>query len=65
MARYVTKPKAIWVEDDLYEQAPAYAEQITVFETDATPQPTGIYDADGNELFKVNDREPIGFRIRR
>ena len=37
---------------------------VTVFERDVSPQFTGLYDAHGNELWSVDEREPIGFRIK-
>lgn len=27
---------------------------------DRTPQPTGLYDANGVELYRVDEREPVG-----
>jgi hypothetical protein len=33
----------------------------TVHEPDPTPYPIGLLDAQGNELYAVNEMEPIGF----
>lgn len=60
MRRYTTKPRAIWVED-LGEECPDLP-QITVYEDDC-PQSTGLLDAQGNELYRVDEKEPIGFKV--
>lgn len=49
----------IGYEDD--EDWYAEAKPIQVYEDDE-PQPTGILDANGNELFRVRERQPIGFK---
>lgn len=33
----------------------------TVFEEDGDPEFTGLYDADGNPLYRFPDKVPIGF----
>lgn len=33
----------------------------TVYETESTPQQTGLYDCDGNELYSLIEKDPIGF----
>ena len=60
MKRYITKPRAVWVSE-LEEECPDMP-ALTVFEPDGEPQPTGILDAQGNELFRMLERKPIGFR---
>lgn len=37
---------------------------LTVFEAEDAPQFTGLYDAHGRELWSINERNPIGFRIK-
>ena len=60
MNRYITKPHARWCDDlecEVAEPGP-----LVVFEPDGDPQPTGLLDAHGNELYRVSDRRPIGYR---
>lgn len=38
--------------------------QITVHEDDTGPQPTGLLDIHGNEICRVRDRLPMGFRLK-
>ena len=35
---------------------------VTVYEPDDTPRYTGLLDAQGNDLYAVEQRNPIGFR---
>jgi hypothetical protein len=35
---------------------------VTVYEPDDTPRYTGLLDAQGNDLYAVEERNPIGFR---
>jgi len=51
----------IWV-DDLEQDCPD-PPCLVVYEDDS-PEPTGLLDAQGNELYRVDEREPIGFRVR-
>lgn len=37
---------------------------LTVYEAAPEPQDTGVLDANGTRLYRVEDREPIGFRVR-
>ena len=37
-------------------------EQITVHEEDDSPRPIGLFDEHGNEICRVPDRVPMGFR---
>ncbi len=59
--KYVTfnRPK-VWFDD--YSAEPLRT--ITVVETDGMPQETGLFTADGLPLYRVNDRPPLGFRLR-
>ena len=59
MTRYVIRPRA---DDDFYYDRP---ERVEVLVSDDRPQPTGIYDQFGNELFRVQDRVPMGFQARK
>ena len=54
--------RAWW--DDLYHLDPrsAGAGGVQVFEAANDPQPTGLLDAHGNHLFRVIEKQPIGFR---
>ena len=59
MAKYTTKrPRARWcdkIEMEVTDPAP-----VTVYEPDDEPQPTGLLDARGYELFR--ERNPIGYK---
>ena len=35
-----------------------------VLEQDSTPESTGLYDAEGRELYRVRDRVKMGFQAR-
>jgi len=54
--------RAWW--DDLYHLDPRSSgiDRVQVFETSYDPQPTGLLDAHGNELFRLTEKRPIGFR---
>lgn len=62
--RYVPMPKAppkAWASMELdYGDRPT----MTVYEDAREPQDTGLLDAAGVRLFRVNDPEPMGFRPR-
>ena len=55
--------RAWW--DDLYhlDPRPSSVDRVTVLETADDPQPTGLLDAQGNELFRMTEKRPIGFRV--
>jgi len=55
--------RAWW--DDLYHLDPRSSgiDRVQVFETSYDPQPTGLLDAHGNELFRLTKKRPIGFRV--
>lgn len=36
---------------------------LTVYEVDDEPVDTGLVDASGLPIYRVTDREPIGFRV--
>lgn len=44
-----------------YEADPKDSLATTVYEPDDSPIPTGILDADGNEIYRQVVRNPIGF----
>jgi hypothetical protein len=54
--------RAWW--DDLYQldRRPAGFDRVHVLETDAEPQATGLLDAQGNPLYRIIEKQPIGFR---
>lgn len=60
MRRYIIKPRARYSED-LREECPDIGMAHTVFEPDPSPRPTGLFDVSGNELYAVDEMEPIGF----
>lgn len=66
--RYVTgskSPRAWW--DDLYQldRTPVGCDRVQVLEAGSDPCPTGLLDAQGNELFRMTEKQPIGFwRLR-
>ncbi len=63
--KYVTLSRAqrAWW-DDLYHLDPRSMgiDRVQVFETTHDPQPTGLLDEHGNELFRLTEKRPIGFR---
>lgn len=62
MRRYTSvKPRAYL--EDWYDRDP-FPSHLTVYEPDEGPFFTGLLDAQGNELYAYDEREPIGFRIR-
>ncbi len=65
-AKYVTRSpaqRAWW--DDLYHLDPRSLglDRVQILETLHDPQPTGLLDMHGNELFRVTEKHPIGFRV--
>ncbi len=64
--KYVTRSpaqRAWW--DDLYHLDPHSTgiDRVQVLETSYDPQPTGLLAEHGNELFRVTEKRPIGFRV--
>ncbi len=64
--KYVTRSaaqRAWW--DDLYhiDTRSSFVDRITVHEGPEGPQSTGLLDAQGNELFRLTEKHPIGFRV--
>lgn len=58
--RYSVKPK-LWYgvnEPTSWDYPPR---SIEIYETECTPQPTGLLDKSGEKLFRVRVKEPIGF----
>jgi hypothetical protein len=60
MPRYVTK--AVECGDEWWEPAAAH---IDVLVTDDKPEDTGLLDQFGERLYRLPEREPIGFRSRK
>lgn len=61
--RYVTLARPRGVAFDEYFEAPQVS--IEVIEQDHAPVDTGLLDASGNKLFRVEERRPIGFAVDR
>lgn len=59
--RYVTRPQA-WVSAT---NVPEHQPNATVWEVERTPIDTGLFDANGTRLWRVDDREPMGFLVYR
>lgn len=62
--RYVThrdaRPRADWADfGDSVSRI-----NTTVFEQDDEPQPTGLLNANGDELYRVQDRPRMGFDLK-
>jgi hypothetical protein len=62
--KYVTlspAQRAWW--DDLYhlDLRSTGIDRVQVLETSDDPQPTGLLDVHGNELFRLTEKRPIGF----
>lgn len=62
MRRYMVKRPKSAPLDDFQVDAEKYL-ATTVYETELTPEPTGVLDAQGNELYAFEEREPIGFAL--
>ncbi len=60
--RYMTKPRMAPMPEWSGEgpDAESYLSR-TVHERDNSPYPTSLFDARGNELYAVDEMEPIGF----
>jgi hypothetical protein len=56
-----TRQRAWW--DDLYQldRTPMGFDRIQVYEAGNESQPTGLLDAQGDQLFRVVQKRPIGF----
>lgn len=58
--KYLSKPARQYWEESWQEPKTS----ITVIEEDDRPQDTGLLDADGNRLYRVKERRPIGFTAK-
>jgi len=60
-----TAPRAWW--DDLYQldRTTIGFDRMQVYETGTESRPTGLLDAQGNHLYRVIKKRPIGFRVLR
>jgi len=65
MRRYVTtKPRPRMASDDwMYEFTPDMDTNVTVFENEPEPVFSGLYDANGAEIYSIEERDPIGFKL--
>lgn len=61
MPRYFTR--RAWF-DFGHDEIATESQTLTVFEPEDEVRPTGILNADGDELFSVSERLPIGFLAR-
>lgn len=61
MPRYVSRPIAY--DDDGWWMDEGNPRSLMVHEDEREPQPTGLLDQHGNELYRVEDRHPIGFDL--
>lgn len=59
MTRYVSRPRSSYDDDT------PILTGSTVYEADSSPERTGLLDAAGNPLFRVQDRVPLGFHAKR
>ena len=55
-------PKYVARAEDDYDDGGRTARDIIVEEE--SPQDTGLFDQFGNKLFRVKDRQPVGFRVK-
>lgn len=60
MKRYIANAR--WC-DELGEEV-ADPSPVHVFEPGNEPVFTGLYDAQGNPLYAIEEREPIGFKVQ-
>lgn len=58
MRRYIIRPSAIEAGDDWW---PGERCSLTVHEPDNKPHATGLLNADGTPIYRVEVRAPIGF----
>lgn len=67
MPRYFTR--SAWVGDDPFNERPGYhfdetpIRELTVFEPERGPSDSGLLDANGERLYRSDDRQPIGFDL--
>lgn len=67
MPRYFTR--SAWVGDDPWGDRPNYhfdetpVRELTVFEREGGPEDSGLLDANGKRLYRVSDRQPLGFDL--
>lgn len=62
MELYVSYP--LWCEDDTRGYDDRGCDSIDVIESVPERIATGILNANGDPIFRIPNREPIGFRIR-
>jgi hypothetical protein len=62
--KYAPKTRLWWDELPTSDDSEASGDSFTVHEAPDTPQPTGLLDAQGNPLFRVPEKHPIGFHAR-
>ena len=62
MPKYITKPSKLYWNEDVQMETPERM-HLVVFE-DHDPVDTGLLDAFGNYLYRLPEREPIGFQMR-
>jgi hypothetical protein len=61
---YITRrPRPVRADDDYWYETGG-PDHITVHEPEDGPVFTGLYDAHGNELCRMTDRLPMGFRVK-
>ena len=61
MTKYITLRTTAMNEDDFRGISGG---NVTIFEPEPCPIDTGVLDANGVRIYRVEDRDPIGFRIR-
>lgn len=59
--RYIVQPRTWFPDGEWNHTYICSADSISVIERETAPQPTGLLDAQGNRLFAVDERDPIGF----
>jgi|AACY02.16.fsa_nt_gi hypothetical protein len=54
------RPRSDWLDENdiAYVNPP---QPLTIYLDDDKPEETGLFDAQGNELFRTNERDQIGF----
>jgi hypothetical protein len=62
--RYVTRSGRAGFNADTWDYWSEGDGGVTVFEPSDDPQETGLFDPHGNKLFRVVDRDSIGFRCK-
>jgi hypothetical protein len=54
----IARARSQW---DIWEKPATVTTSMTVYETDDKPEDTGLLDANGTPLYRVNEKRKIGY----